>query len=62
MEAICDSCPYIWYFKFGEPGSLNNINILDCSSIVGVILTQKFDINGRLRDYLYFLVDRIYLA
>ena len=57
MEAICDPHPYIWYFNFGEPGLLNAVNMLDRSSIVGAILTQKFDINGRLRYYLYFLVD-----
>jgi hypothetical protein len=69
MEAICDAHMYIWYFHFGEPGSLNDINMLDKSSIVGSILTQNFDtnikeysINGTTRDYMYFLVDGIYPA
>ena len=67
LEAICDSDTFIWYHFFGEPGSLNNINILDRSSIVANIIAQTFDtsvqeyvLNGKLRDYLYFLVDGIY--
>ena len=67
LEAICDSDTYIWYHFFGEPGSLNDLNILDKSSIIGSILSQTFDtivdpyiINGTPRDYLYFLVDGIY--
>ena len=67
LEAICDGDTYIWYHFFGEPGSLNDINILDRSSIVGAILGQTFNsrvapyiINGTTRDYMYFLVDGIY--
>ena len=67
LEAICDSDTYIWYHFFGEPGSLNDINILDRSSIVGSIFRQTFNsrvvpyvINGTTRDYMYFLVDGIY--
>ena len=67
LEAICDSDTYIWYHFFGEPGSLNDINILDRSSIVGSIFGQQFDsqvdpyrLNGNTRDYMYFLVDGIY--
>lgn len=67
MEAIYELFLYIWYFNFGSPGSLNDINILDRSNIVGAILNQSFDtkipsymINGTIRDYCYFLVDGIY--
>ena len=67
MEAIYDPKLYIWYFNFGHPGSLNDINILDRSSIVGSVLNQEFNtkvpqyyINGTKRDYMYFLVDGIY--
>ena len=67
MEAMCDPFLYIWYFNFGAPGSLNDINILDRSNIVGALTTGEFDnkvppynINGRHRDWLYFLVDGIY--
>ena len=67
MEAMCDPFLYIWYFNFGAPGLLNDINILDRSNIVGALTTGEFDnkvppynINGRRRDWLYFLVDGIY--
>jgi hypothetical protein len=60
---------YIWYHFFGEAGSLNDINILNKSSILGSILDGSFDlktnpytINGTTRDWLYFLVDGIYPA
>jgi len=62
----------IWYSFFGEPGSLNDLNVLEKSMIVQAILTGKLDlqlppddhytINGVVRDYIYFLVDGIYLA
>jgi len=67
LEAICDPHLYIWYHHFGEPGSLNDINILDKSSILLKILNSSFDlltpeyrINNATRNYLYFLVDGIY--
>jgi hypothetical protein len=67
LEAIADPDLYIWFHFFGEPGSLNDINILNKSSIVGSILDGTFDlktspytINGTTRDWLYFLVDGIY--
>ena len=71
LEAICDGDLYIWYSFFGEPGSLNDLNILDKSSIVGSLMDGSFDlrlqdenlhyvINGTKRDYFYFLVDGIY--
>ena len=67
IEAICDPNLYIWYFNFGHPGSMNDINVLYRSSIVVGILNQTFDtkvnpykINGRQRNWLYFLADGIY--
>jgi hypothetical protein len=69
LEAIADADLYIWYHFFGEAGSLNDINILNKSSILGLILDGSFDlktnpytINGTTRDWLYFLVDGIYPA
>ena len=66
-EAVCDSEIYFWYVFFGEPGSLNDLNVLGKSTIVGSILSQEFDmkideyrVNGVSRDWLYFLVDGIY--
>lgn len=72
LEAICDADLYIWYHFFGEPGSLNDLNILDKSTIVEAIVSGKMDlrlpphleytINSTRRNYLYFLVDGIYPA
>ena len=59
LEAICDPDTYIWYGIFGEPGSLNDLNILEKSTIVGSQELQ-YCINGTVRDYIYFLVDGIY--
>ena len=46
---------------------MNNINILDRSSIVGAILAQSFDtritpyvMNEQQHGFMYFLVDGIY--
>ena len=67
MEAICDPELYMWYFHFGEPGSLNDTNILDRSIIVEAILAQimntqvePYAINGTVRDWMYFLADGMY--
>ena len=70
LEAICDPDTYIQYCFFGEPGSLNDLNILEKSTIVGSILNGMMElqlpqelhycINGMVRDYLYFLVNGIY--
>ena len=53
-EVICDPNLYIWYLKFGRPGLMNDINVLDRSSIVAGIMNQTSDtkvnpytINGR---------------
>ena len=70
LEVICDPDTYIWYCFFGEPGSLNDLNILKKSTIVGSILNGTmelhlpqalhYSISGMVRDYLYFLVNGIY--
>ena len=67
MEALCDRFTYILFVFFGEPGSLNDINILHKSSIMNSIMTGKFDVscepytvNGITRDWMTFLVDGIY--
>ena len=43
MEDMCDLFMYIWYFNFGAPGSLNDIKILDQSSIFGALISGTFD-------------------
>jgi hypothetical protein len=67
LEAICDADLFIYFSFFGQPGSLNNPNILDKSNIVGAIFTQQlkvkatpFTINNNTCDWLYFLVAGIY--
>ena len=67
LESIADHRRYIWYANFGDPGSLNDLNVLDKSSIVGAMLSGDLDlrsdpytINGTERDWNYFLVDGIY--
>lgn len=67
MEALVDPELFIWYFNFGAPGSLNDINVLDRSNIVASLIAGTFDnkipaykINGTVRDWMYFLADGIY--
>ena len=68
LEAIADHRRYIWYANFGDPGSLNDLNVLDKSSMVGSLLSgnlpisapKRYTINGKERDWMYFLVDGIY--
>ena len=67
LESICDHRKYLWQVNFGDAGSLNNINVLEKSSIVGAMIegklslkTDRYEINGNVRDWMYFLVDGIY--
>ena len=67
LESMADYKRYIWYANFGDAGSLNDINVLDKSSIVGSMLAGTFNLNcsdytlnGRVRDWMYFLADGIY--
>jgi hypothetical protein len=43
LEAICDPQLWMWCAFFGEPGSLNNMNVLGKGSVVGEIMAQTFD-------------------
>ena len=68
LEGIADHRKYIWQLNFGDAGSLNNLNVLDGSSIVGSMLNGNLDLNieeytikGNTRDWCYFLVNGIYL-
>ena len=44
LEVICDPDTHIWYSFFGEPGSLNDLNILKKSTIVGSILNGTMEL------------------
>lgn len=66
LEAICDGELWIWACNYGNPGSMNDINILDASSIVEKVLNGEllpdfqFKVNGKPYSMLYYLVDGIY--
>lgn len=66
LEAIADPELFIWGCHFGSPGSMNDINVLDCSTIVEKIIDGRllpefeFEVNGRKRNMCYYLVDGIY--
>jgi hypothetical protein len=44
MEGMADADLYIWSTFFGEAGSLNDINVLDKSTLVIAILSGAFGI------------------
>lgn len=67
LEAIADDTCFFWFINFGDPGSLNDLNVLAKSSIVGSLISGLLDIkcdpyllHGRRRDWMYFLADGIY--
>lgn len=67
LESIANHRKYLWWTNFGDAGSLNDLNVLDKSSIVGAMLsgdldmkTEPFIMNGNSRDWAYFLADGIY--
>lgn len=66
LEAIADSELWIWGCNFGNHGSMNDINILNSSSLYQSILegnmlpSFEYTINNRKKNQLYYLVDGIY--
>lgn len=67
LEAACDWNLWIWHSFFGEPGSLNDVNVWERSPLLnemthGKIQDIDFDfvINGETFHQLYWLVDGIY--
>jgi hypothetical protein len=64
-EACCGHDLWIWHLFCGNPGSLNDINILDRSPLLHQIYNQsqpevKFKVNGNVYKYPYWLADGIY--
>jgi hypothetical protein len=64
---VADYDLWIWHSAFGFPGSLNDINIWDRSTLFQSMLDGShamidfpFKINGVEFDELYYLVDGIY--
>jgi len=51
LEAVADYKLRIWHYNFGSPGSLNDLNILEQSSVFDALLrgeaaTVQYEING----------------
>lgn len=66
LEAVADGELWIWAVIFGQPGSLNYLNVLECSKIVEKILKGEllpdftYTVKGKKRKLCYYLVDGIY--
>lgn len=66
FEAIRVAEMWIWNYLFSSLGSLNDINMLDHSTKMGLILSSKFPldvifvVNGKKYCLPYFLADRNY--
>jgi hypothetical protein len=65
LEAIADHNCQFWHFNFGSPGTLNDLNILDCSplfdnAIQGVAPEVEFVVNRHTYKCTYWLADGIY--
>lgn len=57
---------WIWAFGFGEPVSMNDINVMDCYRIAEKILRGEmlpdfnYEVKNKIRKLCYYLVDGIY--
>lgn len=66
MEAIENGELWLWHVSVGNPGSMNEINIVDASQTMGRILSGQFPpridyvINKKSRNLPYCLADGIY--
>lgn len=65
LEAVAGWDTWIWHASFGEPGSNNDINIIDRSPLISAILKGEFPqfsftVNGKVYKRVYFLADGIY--
>ena len=64
-EACCSHGLWIWHLFVGNLGSLNDINILNCSPLLfqlyhGMSPEVEFQVNGNTYNYPYWLGDGIY--
>jgi Plant transposon protein len=65
LEAIADHSCRFWHFNFGNPGSMNDINVLDRSplfanAVKGQAPQVTYTVNGNEHHYAYWLADGIY--
>ena len=69
LEAFMDYNLWFWHPSFGWPGSLNDINIWNCSCILKSFLDMsfatnvdfEFEVGNKVFKWLWLLVDSIYL-
>ncbi|XP_071680327.1 protein ALP1-like [Lolium perenne] len=65
LEAVASQDLWIWHAYFGLPGSLNDINVLQCSPVFsklaeGQTPAVNYSINGHQYTMGYYLADGIY--
>ena len=68
LEAVADHNMWIWHTRFGFPGTLNDINIWDQSSLLKKLLDGtftafvdfQFTISNKIFTKLWIMVDGIY--
>ncbi|XP_010471152.1 PREDICTED: uncharacterized protein LOC104750985 [Camelina sativa] len=65
LEAVASQDLWIWHAFFGPPGTLNDINVLDCSPVFDDILEGRaprvsYVVNGHQYEMAYYLTDGIY--
>jgi Plant transposon protein len=68
LEAVADYNLWFWHASFGHPGSLNDINIFDRSSLLRSMLDGthneeldfEYKIGENVFNRLWYLVDGIY--
>ena len=65
LEVVADKSLHIWHIFFGLPGSNNDLNVLDRSSLIhdlvsGAACDMTFEVNGQVYNRYYLLADGIY--
>ena len=65
LEVVVDQSLYIWHIFFGLPGSNDDLNVHDRSSLIHNMLTSDatdftFKVNGKKYNQYYLLADGIY--
>jgi len=65
LEAVASQDLWIWHAFFGPPGSLNDVNVLNQSTLYirernGTAPNSSFVVNGRTYKRGYYLTDGIY--
>lgn len=67
LETVCDDRLWIWSLQFGFPGSMNDINVMNCSKLFRDVRAGRwplfypsFEVAGRPIDWFYWVADGIY--